>query len=169
MSQKNNLFLDIILLVVFLVSYETTLTGIPVHEWLCIAFLGLLLVHLLFHWDWIVAVMVKFFRKLFHQSRFNFVVDVLALVMFMTVMVSGIMISRSVLPFLGLQGSRDFVWRFLHSSSADLLVVLIALHFALHWKWIVYVCKRHIILPVKQRILGNSLHSPVVQAGDGQD
>ena len=169
MSLKTNLFLDSILLVAFLVSYETTLTGIAVHEWLCIAFFILLLVHLLFHWDWVVSVMAKFFRKLFHQSRLNFVVDLLALVMFMTVMVSGIMISRSVLPFFGLQGSRDFVWRFLHSSSADLLVFLIALHFALHWKWIVYACKRYVFHSIGQKNAARSTYSPVAQVKDGND
>jgi hypothetical protein len=152
MSLKTNLYVDIAIFCAFLVAFEPSLTGFPVHEWLSLAFAGAMLVHLLLHWDWVVMVTSRFFRKLFHSSRLNYILDALLLIMFITVMLSGIMISRSVLPAIGIQGAADPTWRFLHSSSADFLLLLVGLHFALHWKWVVSACTHYIISPLKQRL-----------------
>ena len=65
MSQKTNLYVDIAILVGFLVAYEPALTGVAVHEWLSLAFASAVILHLLLHWDWVVQVTLKFFRKLF--------------------------------------------------------------------------------------------------------
>jgi hypothetical protein len=35
-----------------------------------------------------------------------------------------------------------------HSLSADLAVLLVAVHAALHWKWIVNAVRRYVLRPV---------------------
>jgi hypothetical protein len=149
-SQKTNFSVDIAILAGFLVAYEPSLTGVAVHEWLSLAFASALVVHLLLHWDWVVQVTLKFFRKLFHTSRLNYLLNLALLIDFVLILLSGMLISCSVLPALGLQVASNPAWRFLHSSAADFSLLLIGLHLALHWKWILSTAKRYLFSPRKR-------------------
>lgn len=144
MSHKTNLYVDIAILIGFLVAYEPTLTGVAVHEWLSLAFASALIVHLLLHWDWVVQITQKFFRKLFHTSRLNYFLNLALLIDFVMIFLSGLLISRSVLPAFGLQSVKNPTWSFLHSSAADFSLLLIGLHLALHWKWILSTAERYL-------------------------
>lgn len=140
---KTNLLLDTGILAAFLVAMEPRFSGIAVHEWLSLALAATIVVHLLLHWKWIVGVGAQFFKKLWHASRLKFVIDSLLFVTFIAVMMSGILISRSALPALGIQfGQGDGAWRMLHRLSADASVLLVGLHFALNWGWVVSTVKR---------------------------
>ena len=111
MSTKTNLSLDIVIFSAFLVASNPALTGLAVHEWLGVSFAVALIAHLLFHWDWIASLTKTFFKKLFHQSRLNFVVDSLLFVAMTAAMLSGLMISRNVLPAFGIQLDASRAWR----------------------------------------------------------
>jgi hypothetical protein len=160
MSTKTNLLVDTAILAAFLVAFEPALTGIAVHEWLSVAFAGTLILHMVLHWDWVVNITIRFFRKLFHASRLNYIVDFVLLVAFVMVMLSGILISRSVLTVLGIQLAASPTWRFLHSTSADLVLWMVGLHFALHWKWIVSTCKRYVVDPMRRMFAPNRMLQP---------
>jgi hypothetical protein len=90
---------------------EPVLTGVPLHEWWATAAILVFLIHVLTQWDWILAVGKRFFQKLFHQSRLNFVLDLLLFLSMTTVVLSGLMISEHVLPALGFPEQRNFFWR----------------------------------------------------------
>lgn len=152
MSAKTNLIVDATILAAFLVAFEPSLTGIAVHEWLSLAFAGALIIHVLLHWEWVVKVTIQFFRKLFHASRLNYIVDAVLLGAFVIVVLSGLLISRSVLTMLGIQVAANPTWRFLHTSSANIVLLMVGLHFALHWKWIVSTFKRYLVVPVVRRL-----------------
>jgi len=146
---KTNLLVDAGILIAFVIAMEPRFSGIAVHEWLSLALAATIVIHLLLHWSWITAVAVRFFKNLWHTSRLKFMVDLLLFVMFVTVMVSGLMISRSVLPGLGIQLQQtSLVWRRLHSLSADSSILLVGLHFALNWGWVVSMVKRYTIFPL---------------------
>jgi hypothetical protein len=157
---KTNLLIDIGIFGVFLVAANPDLTGLAVHEWLGAAFAGTLIVHLLMHWRWIVNVTLRFFQMLFHNSRLQYVVDLLLFIAFTTVMMSGLMISRIVLPSLGIALTRNQAWVPLHSLSANATLALVAVHTALHWSWIVKNIKRFLIDPVTGLLQGKGLHIP---------
>jgi hypothetical protein len=144
---KTNLLLDIGILVGFLVVDQPALTGVPLHEWLSVAFAATILVHLLLHWRWIATVGLRFFQNLFHTSRLKFVVDSLLFAAFIAVMLSGLMISRSFLIFFGIQPLRNQAWTILHASSASMVLILTGLHFGLSWNWLVGMLKRYMHLP----------------------
>ncbi|MCE5209056.1 MAG: DUF4405 domain-containing protein [Chloroflexi bacterium] len=148
MSKKTNLWVDATIFIAFLVAFEPNLTGETIHEWLSLALAATLIVHVVLHWDWIMKVGVQFFRKLFHTSRLNFVIDALLFVASVMLMLSGILISRSIVNVLGIQLNPSMVWRQLHSWSADVCLILVGLHFALHWKWIVDAVTRYGIKPI---------------------
>jgi hypothetical protein len=148
MMNKTNLLIDGGILAAFLVAMEPRLTGVPVHEWLALAFTGTILVHLLLHWNWIIQVGRTFFARLLHTSRLKFVVDSLLFVSFLGVMLSGLMISRSVMPFVGISLGRNFIMTRLHAVSASSMLVMVGLHFALSWSWVVGMTRRYILSPI---------------------
>ncbi|NPV75003.1 MAG: DUF4405 domain-containing protein [Anaerolineae bacterium] len=145
---KTNLWLDIGVFTGFLVAMNPALTGIAIHEWFSLALAVALVVHLLLHWQWVTAVVLRFFRRLFHTSRLKFIVDVLLFTVFTAVIMSGIMISRSLTSVFGFSLNASHLWRFVHSASADVSLVLVGLHFALNWNCVVAMVKRYIFSPL---------------------
>jgi hypothetical protein len=159
---KTNLFLDTGIFLAFLTAMEPRFSGVPIHEWLSLALAATVVVHLLLHWKWIVGVGARFFQKLWHTSRLKFVIDVLLFVDFIGIMLSGILISRAVLPALGIQlAQTNMQWRSLHTLTANAGILLVGLHFALSWAWIVSTVKRQIFLPLLQPIRPNQVVQPV--------
>ncbi|GAB4457861.1 MAG: hypothetical protein Kow0070_10610 [Anaerolineales bacterium] len=63
-------------------------------------------------------------------------------------MLSGFMISEAVFPALGISLPRNFAWRPLHDATANLFLLLLGLHTALHWGWVVDTFKRYIFKPL---------------------
>lgn len=147
-STKTNLVLDIVIFIAFLVIASPKMTGNTIHEWLGVAFTATLVTHLLFHWHWLVEVTTKFFKNFFSQSRLNYVVDMLFFVAMTAALLSGLLISKDVMSFLGIQLNVSHSLESLHRLASDASVILLGIHFALHWKWIVTNLKKYIVTPV---------------------
>ncbi len=147
-TTKTNLFLDIALFLAFVLAMVPHATGIPVHEWLSLAFAATIVVHLLLHWEWIVGVTPKFFARLFHESRLNFVIDVVFFLALIMAMVSGFLISKAALPAIGIQPAFSIVWRQAHRISAEVALITLGIHCGMHIKWIAQNAKRTLIGPV---------------------
>jgi hypothetical protein len=144
---KTNLYIDISIFILFLVLMEPALTGLAIHEWLGLASGVALLTHLLLHWKWVVAVVLRFFRELPASSRFNFVLNTALLTTFTLVIVSGLMISTTLgIPqLLGIAGDAGQGWAGVHHTTSDLSMLLVGLHVAVHWNWIINAFKRYIL------------------------
>ncbi len=149
MSTKTNLILDLTMFTAFLAVSNPHLTGSTIHEWLAVSLAGAVITHLLFHWDWITKVGRGFFKKLFHQSRLNFVVNTLFLIAMTGTIFSGLMISESVLSTLGIQLNVSHSWKSIHTLMSDTSVILLGIHFALHWKWVITNIGRYVINPIR--------------------
>lgn len=149
MSNKTNLVLDLTIFTAFLVAYNPRLTGNTIHEWLAVAFGAAIVTHLLFHWKWIANLTTEYFKKFFHRSRLNYVVDLLFFVAMAGSLFSGLMISKDVMSTLGIQldeVSRS--WKSIHTLTSDASLILLGIHLALHWKWLVSNIGRYIVTPV---------------------
>ena len=142
-----NLLVDLAIFVAFLVAMDPRLTGIAVHEWLSIAFGAAIITHLLLHWDWLVATTKRFFGRLTAQARINYILNFLFFIAMTLVMFTGIMISEAALPLFGVTMEHSGPWRSLHTLSADATVIILGLHVALHWKWIVNSWTRYVWRP----------------------
>jgi hypothetical protein len=91
-------------------------------------------------------------KKVMQQQRVNYALNMLLFIVMTITIFSGLMISESALPLLGIQPVHAGIWRMLHSSAADVTVFLIGLHVALHWRWIVSTVDRLKVKPVAARL-----------------
>lgn len=147
---KAKLILDVIIFILFLVAMDPHSSGITVHEWLTTSALAALVTHLLLNWDWIAQITRRFIGKLGGTTRTNYILNWLLFIDGTVIMLSGFMISEAVLPTLGIQLPQNFAWRSIHDVSANLCLLLLGAHTALHWNWIVDAFKRYLIEPVSR-------------------
>ena len=141
MRARTRFLLDLIIACGLIAAYQPGWTGISLHEWVSIAIIIPLAVHLIVNWEWCVRIARTFVKRLFHTSRANFVVDAGLLVSSVAVMLSGVMVSR-IPAWFGADVAQPIVWARLHAWSADAIIALFAVHALLHWKWIVATAKR---------------------------
>jgi len=133
-------WLDALLLVAYTLAYSLGFTGIATHEWLGIGLGVVLLVHLTLHWDWVIRTTRKLLR-LGGRERFVWLVNLLLLSMTLCI-ASGILISEVALPQLGITPPASSFWRQMHGTTATLTLILVPIHAALDWRWIVGVARR---------------------------
>lgn len=143
-----NWWLDLALFGVLMLSLSPTLTGLVIHEWLGLSLAGGALIHLLLHWNWVVATLRRLLQKLPGLTRFSLVLNLLLFITFTVVAFTGLLISREALPFFGLTLPGGRVWEGLHRQAADLLLCLAGLHVAVHWQWILNALKRYLVNPL---------------------
>lgn len=162
MSLKTNFWIDFVAFIGFLIAFEPHVTGVPLHEWLTISGVGTLVIHLLIHWDWVIRLTQRFFKNLFHISRLNYVIAVVIFLGFISIMTSGLMISESFMPFFGLSQDTGRGWYAIHDLASKLTMLVVALHFALHWDWVKRAFMQVFIEPLRNR-------SAKTQAGKALD
>lgn len=138
---RPRLVVDVFLGVGFLLLMSPVLTGLPLHEWLGLGLLALVLVHLLAQWDWTHASTRQFVRRLSGRLRFTYLLNWMLFVSLCVAMLSGIMISEVALPALGLGSLRPAgpaagAWRMVHTLSANGLIVVAGIHVGLNWRWV---------------------------------
>lgn len=142
MDAKKNLIIDMIALAVYLVVANPALTGIGLHEWLSIGLFVVFVVHCIVHVDWVVDAMRAGLTNPSWAQTGNLILDLLTLIAFLVVMVSGIMISGAVLPAFGLFAQGYYFWDPLHAISAKALLALLLVHVVVHGKWFLLFVKK---------------------------
>ncbi len=135
-------WLDLALLVAFSLDYSFRFTGLAIHEWIGIGFGAALLLHLTLHWEWVLRTTSRILTPLPARDRVRWVVDLGLLVVMSLCVASGVLVSRSALPFLGIKPVSGAFWNGLHTTTADLTIFLVAVHVALSWRWVLSVGKR---------------------------
>ncbi len=128
--------LDIVLAVSFLfLMDEWSLLGIRFHEIAGLAVFGLFLFHKYLNWGFIKSTALGFFGKAPARNRVLLILDVLLLVGFILITLSGMAIAKTIdFSWLGLK--RTIVWRFLHTASALTILLVVGVHVGLHWSWV---------------------------------
>lgn len=159
---KINLWVDLVIFIAFLITTAPRFSGLAIHEWLSLAFAGAIVAHLLLHWQWIVAATRRFFARLPRQSRINYVLNALLFIDVTLIMFTGIAISREALPLLGLSVAPNFTWRRLHSLTSDAALILLGLHIALHWEWVLNALSRYVLRPLTGRGAHDAAGKPAV-------
>jgi hypothetical protein len=134
MNAKNRLkwLVNGVLFIGFLFTYFLDLTGLVLHQWLGLIVGAVTLLHLLNHWQWVMAVTQRFFNSSTKISRLNYLLDAFLAGGIAFIIASGLVIST----WFGVNGSLFEVWRYLHVLiSIDSLIILLV-KLILHWKCI---------------------------------
>jgi cytochrome b len=145
---KFKLWMDILIFIAFLVLMEPHSSGLPIHEWLGLSMLAAITIHLLLSWDWITELTRRFLGKLGMQNRVNYILNWLLFIDGTLLIVSGLMISEVALPSLGIKLPTGFLWRRLHDLSANIALVILGVHTALHWSWVVNTFGKYLFQPL---------------------
>lgn len=130
------LWLDTALLVVTCALMVTSFTGIPLHEWIGVALIPALLLHVLLQWPWIANRTRRLPEPRSWRHRVNYTLNFALFVTMIAVMQSGFAISRVALPVFLPDWFGDRRWGQLHKWSSYALLVVIGLHISLNWGWI---------------------------------
>ena len=127
MIVKTSVDIGMTVALLFLMTYE--MIGQALHEWLGIGMFLLFIIHHVLNRRWF-GVLLK--GKYTPFRIWQTVLVLLVLLSMVGSMVSGVIISRSVLSFLPIHGRSSF-GRKLHMLSAYWGFVLMSLHLGLHW------------------------------------
>ena len=126
------LTLDTIMLILLVLMYKKQVISLAFHEIGGLALIGLFVIHHLVNANWIGSATRKIFSKgtpgLVHA---RYIVDVLLLLAFLAIGVTGILISKVVFSF-HVQGN----FKTLHYFASALAVILMGIHLGLHADYI---------------------------------
>ncbi|MFN5368572.1 MAG: DUF4405 domain-containing protein [Roseiflexaceae bacterium] len=134
--------IDIVLFAIFMALTDPRLTGIALHEWGSIGMAAIVIIHLVRNLAWIQTMFSRTLQSPLFTNKLSVVLNILLFIVFALLIYSGIAISRETMPFLGIAVFENRAWRFLHGLLSHLTVVIVALHTALHWNWIVSLFRR---------------------------
>ena len=134
--------LDLLMAITFvLLMNPRVLNGLPFHEIAGLVIGVAILTHIGLNWRWVINTTKKIFNpKLPGKTRLSYLLNILLLISMATVIISGIFISKVVFPNLAVEGGHSL--RGIHSFSADATLALVGLHLALHWQWVMSICKK---------------------------
>jgi len=141
------LMLDIVMAVLLFTLFSTSVAGLAFHEVTGLVIFGMAVIHLILNWKWIWTFTKKFFSKgIPFKTRFGYVLNVLLLISFTMIIVTGIMISRTVLVgFL----PRVADAQVMHYFFSALSLVIVGIHTGLHWDFIKTMFGKLIKMPAK--------------------
>ena len=125
--------LDLVMAIILVLLYNKRVLGLAFHEIAGMAVCGLFIIHKLLNWKWIQSVTRRLFsRSTPARQKCLWVLDLLLLVCFGYVLVSGILISKVVFP----SGGGNASFKLGHYAVAALALALTGIHVGLHMGWI---------------------------------
>ena len=130
---RRRLAFDGAVLVVYALAANPAVTGIPIHEWAGLGAFVLLAAH---------CAARGMERGVTAKGIALTVLNTLVLLCLALCVVSGVMVSGTVLPALGLFAEGYYFWDPLHAVAAKLLLALLLVHVAVHVPWIGRVLKK---------------------------
>lgn len=131
------LVIDLFMTVLMLAAMAYNLTGNTIHELLGVSLLALFIVHNILNRRWYQTI-IK--RK--HNARrvFNTAVNLLLFVMMLMLLVSSVLISRSVFAFIPVDDG--LIARQIHILAAYWGLIFISIHLGMHWGMIIGMVRR---------------------------
>jgi hypothetical protein len=133
--------LDILLFDLFLLSLSPRLTGLPLHEIIGFFLFLPIITHLLIGWNWLANYIGRFFKAGTKRDKFNLLLNVLLFIALLFQLVSGLLTSQVLLPFINVKTINDNHWRIWHAQIATMSMLLVGFHLALNLNRILFYFK----------------------------
>jgi len=130
--------LNILLAVTFLfLMDDKSFLGITFHEIaglvICLAFI----LHKALNWNFIKEATIRLFGKIPGKMRVNYILDVLLLIGFTLIIISGMAIAKTIdFSWLGFEKGGGRIWRVMHTSISMIVLMIAGIHIGLHWDWV---------------------------------
>lgn len=157
-------------------------TWSELHTWAGLAMIGAVAVHLTIHWSWVrimgkrtANALLSKGSQLSKGARWNVAVDALVAVSFLICALSGVYFLFDG-PEVGHGAGSDpaflfsrVTWDLIHTWSGVVLMIAVAVHLIIHWRWVKNVTARFFLslLPQSEVSQGPAISQPVL-ANDGQ-
>lgn len=142
--------LDIIMAVLLLMLYQKRTISMSFHEIAGLVLFGLFLIHNLLNRSWIKAVTLKLFQKSTSlKLRISWIINVLLFLSMTGIIVTGIMISKTLPIHVG----RWFGAQQWHYFLAAISIILMGIHLGLHWSFMKGIMSRVSFLQKKISII----------------
>jgi hypothetical protein len=146
----------------------TRQTWDDLHTWGGAVMISAAIIHLAFHWKWVISMVRRIFNDLFGRSgsmnprgRWNLVLDLVVGISFLLAALSGLYF----LFFPGGHAAADplflftrTTWDLIHTWSGVILIAAAVLHFAIHWNWIAKVTRK-LLVPARSTPSGSTVPS----------
>lgn len=130
---NTNWWVDLILFASFILAFFLDVTGLSLHQWGGLFICILAGDHLLRHWKWVINLLQHFFQKRLGSQRLHFIIDLLLMIGFETILLTGLMIST----WFELPLPDYLLVRNLHVFASIVALALLVLKVALHVRWII--------------------------------
>lgn len=126
--KKLKLILDIILLLMMITFFNKNLISMQYHEIAGLIMIGLVIVHIAINTKMITA-MCKNFIRIPLAIKAGVITDILLLLCFLWIGLSGVFISHTILTFIS---STNVIFKLGHMFAGGLSVILLGIHIGLH-------------------------------------
>lgn len=139
----------------------TRQTWDDLHTWGGVAMIIAAVVHLAFHWSWVVSMARRTWNELTgkcgcmnSRGRWNLILNTVVAVSFIFTALSGIYFlfvpsgGRAADPMILFNRT---TWDLIHTWSAIMLIATAVIHFVIHWKWVTKVTGKMIKLVFPSR------------------
>ncbi len=137
-KMETKFYIDIILVVVYLIIMEPLFTKLKWHEWVGLGLGIIFLIHIIINWKWVTECTKKFFNKMTPRLRLSYILNFLLLIAAIFMLLSSFAIAKNIdfswFGYIGLYYT--FTWLKIHVASAFTILIIGAIHLGLHWKWI---------------------------------
>jgi hypothetical protein len=125
------LIIDLAMTILILAALAYRITGDVAHEWIGISVALLFIVHNAMNWRWYKNI---FRGKYTFRRSVNTAVNFILFITMSTLIISGMLMSRTILAFLNLPGGMET--RQIHTTAAYWGLIIIAVHIGMHGKMI---------------------------------
>jgi len=140
---KKKVVIDIAMTILYLLLMNLALTGVLMHEVAGIGIIGLFAAHLMINRQWIGSVASHFTENIGFKAKAMFVLNALLLGTMSITIVSGVLISEQLFPFISASFASSLsVLLSLHAVFSWLTLGILIAHTLVHWRWIASLIRR---------------------------
>lgn len=167
MNKKNvlKIILDFCMVIVLALMYSKRAVNMEFHEIGGLILLGVFLIHILINYKWVTAITKKMFSKSIPvKTKLGYILNILLLISFALVGISGIFISKVVFH---ISSNNTINWKTIHYSSAAFALLLIGIHIGFHYKFITSMLRKMLPIPHKAGTVIGILLSIIILAYGG--
>ena len=137
-NNKINWWIDVLLFIGFILAFLLDVTGLPLHQWGGVFICVLAVYHLLRHWKWVVNILKRFYTKGIGQQRLRFAIDLILLLGFECILLTGLLISS----WFDLPLENYLLVRNVHVIGSITTLLALLLKIALHVRWIAATARK---------------------------